>query len=284
MKKVYPKRLLISFSGGKTSAYMLWWLMNKWEDRDQWEIVVVFANTGKEVEGTLLFVDDCANEWNVPIVWVEAVPKVKGKGWGVTHSVVTYETASRKGEPFEAMIARIGIPTTNAPFCSDQLKRKAIESYMKSIGWKGYWKALGMRIDEPKRIRKNAVQRKIMYPLWDLDPQTKQSISDWWSAQSFGLGIHPDDGNCDNCWKKDILRLVRNANRKPSSFDWWQEMTDKYGDFNPRNSELKPPFNFYRGNLSPKDIFYLATLPLEEINKMATREKLDGCQESCEAF
>lgn len=256
-----------------------------WEEREKWDMVVVFANTGKEAEGTLFFVDECATEWNIPVVWVEAIHKKEGKGWGVTHKIVTYETASRKGQPFEEMIASIGIPSVKTPFCSDQLKRKAIQSYLTSIGWRGYWKALGVRIDEPTRINPNAAKKRIMYPLWDLKPMPKQAISDWWAKQSFGLDmIHPDEGNCDNCWKKDMLRLVRNAKRNPSSFDWWQDMTDKYGHFNPRNSELKPPFNFFRGNLSPKDIFYLSTLPVNQITKMALREKLDGCQESCEAF
>lgn len=277
-------KLLLSFSGGKTSAYMTWWMLNEWPDREQWDIVVVFANTGKEDEGTLVFVDDCEWVFGVDIVWVEAVPKLKGKGWGVDHKVVNFSNAARKGEPFEAMISRLGIPTTNAPFCSDQLKRKAIQSYLTSIGWRSYWKAIGIRADEPTRINENAVKKRILYPLAHLNPKTKQDISDWWALRDFNLDIHPDDGNCTNCWKKDIHRLCRNARRVPKSFDWWHEMTDKYGHFNPRNSPLKPPFNFYRGNLSPKDIFILSKMPLEQINRMASREKLDGCQESCEAW
>lgn len=144
------KRLLISFSGGRTSAFMCWWLLNKWEQRNEYDIVIVFANTGKEDEGTLFFVDECAVEFGLNIIWVEGYPSEKGKGWSVKHKIVNYETAARKGEPFEAMIAKLGIPSTNAPFCSDQLKRKAIESYLKSIGWgkSSYIKAIGIRAEE----------------------------------------------------------------------------------------------------------------------------------------
>jgi len=96
------KKLVISFSGGRTSAYMAWWLLNEWEDRDNWEFLVVFANTGLEAEGTLFFVDECSQEWNVPITWVEARFKDENgipyseKGLSVRHNIVTYETGSRK--------------------------------------------------------------------------------------------------------------------------------------------------------------------------------------------
>jgi 3'-phosphoadenosine 5'-phosphosulfate sulfotransferase (PAPS reductase)/FAD synthetase len=133
-------KLLISFSGGRTSAYMTWYLFNEWPERDNWDKIVVFANTGKEAEGTLFFIDECAQEWGIPIVWVEAsridsegIPLSK-KGYKVGHKIVTYETASRNGEPFEEMISMLGVPASGAPFCSNQLKTFPINSYMKSIG------------------------------------------------------------------------------------------------------------------------------------------------------
>jgi hypothetical protein len=270
---------------------MLWWLLNKWEDRDNYEIVVVFANTGKEVEGTLFFVDEVAQEFGVNVIWVEGYPSEKGKGWAVNHKVVTYETAARNGEPFEAIIAKHGIPSTNAPFCSELLKKKAIESYLKSIGWKNgtYEIAIGIRKDEPKRYKdkngKRKVKRNRILPLVDLFPVNKKWVSNWWKQQSFDLDIHEDDGNCDRCWKKDTARLCRSAIRNHNSYQWWIIMTNQYGHLNPRNTNLKPPFNFYRGNLSPVDIIIMADrISQAELKQLSLFEEKYECGETCEPF
>lgn len=278
------KKLLISFSGGRTSAYMLWWIL--YNLSNEYEIKVVFANTGKEVEGTLKFVKLCSIFWHVPIVWVEAVPRQSKRGlwWGVDHKIVNFNTASRHGEPFEEMIKRLGIPSTNAPFCSSQLKSKAIKSYLKSIGWRKYYTAIGIREDEFERINLKHEKLRIIYPFITLFPVNKPMVFEWWSKQLFDLDIDPDKGNCDCCWKKDILRLVRISRKDKQSFQWWQDMTDTYGSLNPRNCNLKPPFNFYRSNLSPVDIHALSKHDDKDISKLAGKMKLDGCSESCEAF
>ena len=90
----------ISFSGGRTSAYMLYKVLEAHGGKLPDEAVVCFANTGKEEESTLQFVHDCETNWNVPIVWLEYQaenPKFK---------VVDFKTASREGEPFEALIKK----------------------------------------------------------------------------------------------------------------------------------------------------------------------------------
>lgn len=262
---------------------MTWWLMNAWEDRHNWEIIIVFANTGKEVEGTLFFIDECAQEWNLNIVWVEAVP-ISKKGWEVAAKVVTYETASRNGEPFEAMIAKLGIPSSATPFCSPQLKRQAVLAYAKQIGWTDFYVAIGVRYDEPKRVNRKSKKQKVIYPLVDLNPKTKRDIINWWANQTFDLDIHPDEGNCDNCWKKGFPMHCRNMQRIPQSFDWWESMQTKYGNLKPRQNDAQPPFNFFRGNKNVADIRAMAELPQETLIQMNLFDEINLCGESCEAF
>jgi hypothetical protein len=123
-----------------------------------------------------------------------------------------------------------------------------------------------------------------MYPLVDLNPTDKYDVNFWWKKQSFDLNIHPDDGNCDGCWKKAFPTLARIMQRKPETFDWWEGMTNKYKSENPRQEEELLPQNFYRGNMSVAELRELANLPQEEVKQLSMFDKSDGCAESCEAF
>jgi 3'-phosphoadenosine 5'-phosphosulfate sulfotransferase (PAPS reductase)/FAD synthetase len=64
------KKGLISFSGGETSGFMLWWLLNN--KSHEYDFKVVFANTGRENEATLDFVKKCGEQFGVEIVWIES--------------------------------------------------------------------------------------------------------------------------------------------------------------------------------------------------------------------
>ena len=61
---------VISFSGGRTSAYMLYRIIQENNGLPE-EAIVCFANTGKEVEATLKFVKDCEINWGIEIHWLE---------------------------------------------------------------------------------------------------------------------------------------------------------------------------------------------------------------------
>jgi len=142
----------ISFSGGRTSAYMLYRVLEAHQMSLPKDCVVCFANTGKEDEATLKFVNDCSVNWNVPIVWLEyqMTENVKDR-W----RQVTYETASRNGEPFEQMIqSKKFLPNSVMRFCTTELKIVPIKHYMASIGYQEFDTFAGIRADEPKRVSK----------------------------------------------------------------------------------------------------------------------------------
>ena len=78
------------------------------------DLAVIFANTGMERQETLDFVDTCATAWSIAVHWVEY-------DWDAPHRtrVVDYATASRRGEPFAALIDRKGfVPNPTLRMCT----------------------------------------------------------------------------------------------------------------------------------------------------------------------
>jgi 3'-phosphoadenosine 5'-phosphosulfate sulfotransferase (PAPS reductase)/FAD synthetase len=182
-------RLLISFSGGESSAFMTWWALQNWRRRYA-EIIVLFANTGEENEKTLNFVNACDAHFGFETIWVEADIR-HGTRRSVEAKIVTFESASRNGEPFEDMIIKYGIPNQSFKHRTRVLKLEPIHAYVKSIGWgKGtYDTAIGIRVDEIDRIAYNADKNRIIYPLIQAVPVTKSQINSWWADQPFRLGL-----------------------------------------------------------------------------------------------
>lgn len=297
------KNLIVSFSGGETSAYMAQWLWNN--KRDQYNMRFVFANTGQENEETLLFVQKCSEYFNIPIVWVEAVPRVKLSGkiiemcsevfglkWrgariGTTYKKVTFETASRNGEPFERVIQKYGIPNMATPHCTRELKEHPINAYAKALGWVNYYTAIGIRSDEIDRINEKRVEKRLIYPLIEMRPMSKAKINFWWSQQPFRLNLKGYQGNCMVCWKKTDSKLYQIAIESPDKFSWTKDMEVKYKNYVPETrlelmsarKELPTlPVRFFRKNRSVDDILNES----EQWNGIAN----DDTQtfDSCEVF
>lgn len=221
------ENLLVSFSGGETSAYLAKWLIDN--KSHLYNMVFVFANTGDEEEETLKFIDTCSNKWKIDIIWVEAVVN-HNKRIASTHKIVNYKTASRNREPFKDVIKKYGIPNQNFLHCNREMKLNPIKSYIKSIGWKKYKTAIGIRIDEIDRINKNRKQLGLIYPFISDKPTTKQEVSFWWSKQDFRLKIKSYNTNCRTCWKKSDIVLAQIYKENPNYFDFNKEMEKKYGE------------------------------------------------------
>ena len=215
---------VISFSGGRTSAYMLWRILQS-NDGLPDDAIVCFANTGKEEEATLQFVKDCSDKWNVPITWLEFQQAEEPKD---RFKVVTFETASRNGEPFWDLIHQSTgyLPNPVARVCTAQLKIRTIHNYCKSIGFKHNenmdW--IGIRADEPRRAAKVDISRVPLFA----DGITRHDISHFWNKQNFDLGLPNMNGvtmhgNCDLCFLKPAHQIQSLIQEKPERAIWWIE-------------------------------------------------------------
>ena len=142
----------ISFSGGRTSAYMLWNVLKANNGTLPKDAKVLFCNTGKEDDATLDFVNQCSVRWNVEITWLEFALVNEETAF----KVVDFKTASRDGKPFEDVIKRYQpyLPNGRARYCSNQMKTRTMHRYLKSIGWEDWDTFIGIRADEPRRVVK----------------------------------------------------------------------------------------------------------------------------------
>ncbi len=293
-------RLLISFSGGETSAYMTNWVLNNWRNRYD-EILTVFANTGQENEETLEFIRDCDQNFGFNTVWIEAVQH-HNKRQSASFKIVNFETAARNGAPFEDAIRKYGIPNSKFKDCTRNLKQKPIEAYAKAQDWAlgTYDLAIGIRADEIDRMSTLATARRIVYPLISDHPMTKPKINSWWAAQSFRLQLKGYQGNCKWCWKKSFRKHFTLISESPDIYDFPRRMEKLYGKLGPEfiksnpANPLPPDYRrvFFRGNKSVDDIFeeYQAK---KETFKRADNDAAvfdpdfdvgAGCEESCEVF
>lgn len=248
------KKLLISFSGGETSAYMLYYILNHWSKRNDYEIKVLFANTGEENEETLIFIEKCSKLFNVEVIWLEGVFHKKHRK-GTTHKVVDFKTATRGKELFEQMIKVYGIPNQAYPHCNRELKLQPIKSYLRSIGWKDYYTAIGIRNDEIDRVNANHKKLRLIYPLVSDKPMTKAKINFWWSQQPFRLNLKHYQGNCKTCWKKGFPKLYTIAKETPEYFDSFNYLENKYTNYIPQSRDQNAKgITFFRDNKSAKQI------------------------------
>lgn len=245
------KPLVISFSGGRTSGYMAKLLIDKYKDKR--DIFTIFANTGKEREETLLFVNQCDVEFNLNVIWIESVQN-HGQRKSATYKIVDYKSASRNGDPFEDMIKKHGIPNMAFPHCTRELKTTPINNYLKDLGiYDDCEMAIGIRLDEPKRIKK---KEKIIYPLVKEFPTTKIMVHKWWKQQKFDLQLKDYEGNCDMCWKKSKRKLLTMIIENPQLVDWWNQMEILYGNYIPPGQAGKriTPITFFRKHESANDL------------------------------
>jgi 3'-phosphoadenosine 5'-phosphosulfate sulfotransferase (PAPS reductase)/FAD synthetase len=260
---------LVSFSGGRTSAFMLHEILRAYDGALPDGVVVAFDNTGKEREETLRFVHECASRWGVQIHWLEWRPRpTEGRPdfagaalppdewerqaawWDAAvercgeagFEEVGFNSASRAGEPFRALIAlRQFAPNAVTRFCSQKLKVEAGARFGKSLGWTRWVNVIGLRYDEGHRVLKALARNdsgkepfKAAMPLAKAHV-TKRDVMRFWLGsraafpsdelpQGFDLGLRDYEGNCDLCFLKSRAKKLAIIREQPGAVDWWIAM------------------------------------------------------------
>ncbi|OZI17964.1 hypothetical protein [Bordetella genomosp. 7] len=249
---------VIQFSGGRTSGFMLRQILDAHGGTLPADVQVSFQNTGKEREETLAFIEECSQRWAVPITWLEWDGFENGSRSRCLYRVVDFHSASRKGEPFAAMIDALGLlPNPVARTCTANLKIKTSRAWMLAHGYSEWDSVMGIRADEPRRVaRLNAPGRDNSagtpyLPLARAGVR-KADVLAFWRAQPFDLRLDPrgDLGNCDLCFLKSRLKLVSAIRREPARHIWWARQEDRpigatFRSDRPRYTELAREAEFH---------------------------------------
>lgn len=196
-------------------------------------VVPVFANTGKERNETLDFVEKCSSQWGVKVHWLEFSKRSGEKS--ERYQTVDYATASRNGTPFARLIeSKKYAPNSMMRFCTEELKVNTIRHFVEQhLGWTTWKNVVGLRHDEGHRCLKayarNAEGKSPWITVCPMDKAkaTKRDVMAFWATQNFDLDLKGYEGNCDMCFLKGrkILRVLEQEN--PGMAQWWidQEAT-----------------------------------------------------------
>lgn len=199
---------VISFSGGRTSGYMLRRILDAGLQPD---VHVIFADTGKERHETYMFVCEVGARWNVTIHWV-----------------------CRPGY-FTQLITDRGLPNPVFRFCTQELKIRPMRDFMRGLGYEHWTNVVGIRADEPRRVVRlraaDAERRErwdIALPLADAGV-TEADVMAFWAAQPFDLQLRSYEGNCDLCFLKHPRKRQQIMRERPDLAVWWLEQEARTG-------------------------------------------------------
>lgn len=269
------EKLILSFSGGRTSAYMTKRMLEEYSD--VYDMTVIFANTGMEHEKTLEFVHNCDVTFNFNTIWVESkVYQDERKGTGYT--ITNFKDAHRGFDLFESVIKKYGIFNHSYPHCTRELKLAPIYSYLKDNNLKDAKHAIGIRSDELRRVKDKS---DIIYPLVHLFPTDKIDVLDFWEDQPFDLNIEEFEGNCIGCHKKSFWKTFEQIKRYPEIFEGYLDLENRYKHLKSTSAIGRL---FHKKHTPMEQVIFMAKDYEPKFKSKFDAEANSGCSESCELF
>lgn len=274
---------VVSFSGGRTSAYLVWLMLLRKLTGEQ--VYFIFMDTGCEHPMTYRFVREVVKFWNIQLIvlQVDINPELGQANGYTVWEPKDIQTNMPALKPFIDMVKKYGTPYFGGAFCTDRLKLVPFKKYCDDHFGKGkYTTWIGIRADEPKRLgRKEGVSY-----LADISDFEKSDILEWWEDQPFDLQIPEHLGNCVFCIKKSTQKIGLACRDELGMMRLFNEViTGNHVRDGHRKTSKEV---MYRGHLSLEGI---ANMYSEQdyqrlYQDMVSAKRFDtgSCSESCEIF
>ena len=292
MKLKDNNNIFCSVSAGYSSIIMAAKLKEWYPNHN---IIYGMANTSKEDEESLIFMDKCDKYFGFGMNWIEAIINQE-KGKGTDYKITDFENLKRNGEIFEDGIKKYGIPSKINKWCNRELKLVPLKKFCDNIfGAKNYSIAVGMRADEMDRVSKDYKTNNVFYPLLDNGITTKER-NKFWNDKPIQIKIPAYRGNCDMCFEKSNRKLMTIINEEPNKVIWWDKMIKKYSkitidgkDSYNHFAENEGGMNFYRQNKTIEELIEMAKQPFSRATDEYVYENdlfdLEGeCGAGCKVF
>ncbi|OCG33604.1 MULTISPECIES: phosphoadenosine phosphosulfate reductase domain-containing protein [unclassified Gilliamella] len=269
---------IVSFSGGRSSALLVYLMKNQYLDTD-----FIFMDTGAEHPKTYEFVKNVVKHFDINLTCLRVVVNSE-LGQGNSYRIISLDELTQDLQPFRDVCYKYGTPYIHGAFCTRTMKLEPFTRYCNERYGEGNYKTwLGIRADEPRRLKAKDGYRYLA-DICDFD---KQDVINWWKKQPFDLDLPEHLGNCVFCIKKGINKIALATRDEPKMAE---DFINLINDPCVRVVERRQQKNkiMYRGNNSLISIMAMyQNHSREDIAATIKGNKgfeSGSCSESCEIF
>lgn len=273
------KHNVVSFSGGRTSAYLVHCIEKMRKAGEIDNVHYVYMDTGAEHPKTYEFIKNCVDHFGIDLICLRPVTNMeKGKGNG--YKVVGIDECTNDLQPWIDMSKKYGLPYVHGAFCTDRMKTTPFIKWANdTFGKDNYTSWLGIRIDEKQRLKAKPNTKYLA----EISIMDKQDIIGWWDEQPFDLDINEWEGNCVFCIKKGVNKVALAAKDNPDLAADFIKIINS-DDVRERESQKEAPKVMYRGNMTLEQVIQTYDQFSREQIMGSMRSASGACTESCEVF
>tara|TARA_R110002033_G_scaffold167458_1_gene206605 strand:- start:304 stop:882 length:579 start_codon:yes stop_codon:yes gene_type:complete len=177
MKKV------VSFSGGRTSAYLCKVMIDKF-GRDN--VDFIFMDTGAEHPKTYDFIRKVDKYLGLNLVCLRGQFNQE-LGQGHTYKIIDVNDLKCDLGVFSSLTKKYGTPTVTGAWCTSRMKEETHDKYCDDVyGKSGYETWIGIRADEPSRLIGKSNYSKIKTSTLTCD-DVAPLLRVWRDSGAFGM-------------------------------------------------------------------------------------------------